>query len=90
MTLADDRFVTEQKNGRPIEVSEYVRPGKNTARIIQLGNMEDRLFILFAAVPPEDEVKIYIERTTRKMHSESGKLIEQPSTRPAKSAEECS
>ncbi|KIP03497.1 hypothetical protein PHLGIDRAFT_20230 [Phlebiopsis gigantea 11061_1 CR5-6] len=41
----------------PVDLTPHIVPGINTIRIIQLAAQTDRIFIVYAGSPPEDEVK---------------------------------
>ncbi|KAK7682654.1 hypothetical protein QCA50_014454 [Cerrena zonata] len=68
-----------------LDVSPYIRPGLNTARFVQLSDMSDRLFVLIASSPSQDEIEAleklarqrsiwssFVERTMARTFKQSG------------------
>ncbi|KAH8101029.1 hypothetical protein BXZ70DRAFT_147051 [Cristinia sonorae] len=53
----------------PLDVSPYIKPGKNTARFIQLADLSEFVFVLHATKPSDEVVAQLAERAeqTRKI-----------------------
>ncbi|KAF7796447.1 hypothetical protein EIP86_007624 [Pleurotus ostreatoroseus] len=55
----------EDLKDTPIDLSPHVRPGRNSARVIQLSDASDKFFVLCAGIPSNDEMQRYALAVSR-------------------------